>query len=99
MEHRSDALCNSSARCAAREKAKPDALRQDNRIVDQIKRSVRSSDQLILLISFALLSARFRRNDRDARRDYVVGAMIYVFDVATHMARLCLHAGRLHSGV
>jgi hypothetical protein len=60
---------------------------------------VRSSDQLTLLISLAPLSARFRRNDRDAKKDYVMSAMIYAFDIDTRIARLCVHAGRLHLGV
>jgi len=44
------------------------------------------------------VSARFRRNGIRAGKGYVVG-MTYTVDIDLRVARLCLHAGRLQSGV
>lgn len=57
------------------------------------------STTVLTQILVAPLSARIRRSGRDAEKSYLLGAMIYAFDIDMRIARLCLHAGRLHSGV
>jgi hypothetical protein len=44
------------------------------------------------------VTARFRRNGSRAGNGYVVG-MTYTIESDLRIARLCLHAGRLQSGV
>ena len=44
-------------------------------------------------------SALFRRNGCGAFKDYLDSAMTYALDIDMRIARLGLHAGRLHLGV
>jgi len=44
-------------------------------------------------------SARFRRNGSTAFKDHLEIAMMHAFDIDPRIARHCLRAGRLHSGV
>jgi hypothetical protein len=43
--------------------------------------------------------ARFRRNGCNAFKGYIEVAMIHFLDIDLRIARHCLRAGRLHSGV
>lgn len=44
-------------------------------------------------------SACFGRNGCNRFKGYVVVAMIHILDIDPRIARHCLRAGRLHSGV
>jgi hypothetical protein len=49
--------------------------------------------------NFDCPSARFGRNGGNTFKGYVGVAMIHILDIDPRIARHCLRAGRLHSGV